>query len=88
MAELIASSSPDELIEELADVYEVIDVFCMLHQIDKKVVLKKQAEKRENRGTFTQNSFVTVAHHVPGTFGEQYCLKDPLKYPEIKSETK
>lgn len=85
--EVVAAYLQEHLIEEIADVYEVIDTLCSLHTINKDLILKKQLEKRQARGTFMPTSFVTVSHHLTGSYGEQYCLKDPLKYPEIEQDS-
>jgi hypothetical protein len=42
-----------------------------------------QNKKRNERGGFDERKFVTNAEHPEGSFGEQYCLKNPEKYPEI-----
>jgi predicted house-cleaning noncanonical NTP pyrophosphatase (MazG superfamily) len=81
--EVIASSSPQELIEELADVYEVIDALCTLHNISSEDVRQVQIKKQNTRGGFYQRMFVTIAEHPAGSYGEKYCRTQPEKYPEI-----
>ena len=49
-----AEAKPDNLVEELADVYEVIDAILANFKIDKNVVLTKQEQKRQNKGGFTK----------------------------------
>lgn len=84
--EVIAAHNRAELIQELADVYEVIDTFAQLHDISKKEIIEAQTNKREERGGFAGRRFVDTAEHAEGSFGEKYCLADPEKYPEIVSE--
>ena len=49
----VAETTDDEhLIEELADVYEVIDAICAHQQIPKEKVINKQKSKRKERGGF------------------------------------
>ncbi len=73
-----------DLINELADVLEVVDALCLLHGISKNdVEIFKQA-KRNNLGGFEGRKFVVVAEHPRGGFGESYCLEQPEKYPEIE----
>lgn len=49
-----AEANPDNLVEELADVYEVIDAIIANLEIDKDTVLTKQKQKRQNKGRFTK----------------------------------
>lgn len=81
--EVNKASSTKELIEELADLYEVIDTMLDLHALDKEQVLLAQHKKRTERGGFMERTYVTVAEHPEGSFGEKYCLAAPDKYPEI-----
>ena len=48
-----AEAKPDNLMEELADIYEVIDAILANLKIDKDAVLAKQEQKRKERGGFT-----------------------------------
>jgi len=82
-AEVVAAQGRKELIEELADLYEVIDALCVLHSISKEELLAIQQNKRESRGGFYERAFVTIAEHPAGSFGEEYCRAQPEKYPEI-----
>jgi predicted house-cleaning noncanonical NTP pyrophosphatase (MazG superfamily) len=84
--EVALAATKDELIGELADVFEVIDALCALHGIPRNEILISQEKKREERGGFVQRKFVTVAEHPEGSFGEKYCREQPKKYPEIESE--
>lgn len=81
--EVIAAQSTTDLIEELADVYEVIDAVCALHKINKDDLLAIQRKKYEARGGFYERKFVTIAEHPAGSSGEQYCRAQPEKYPEV-----
>jgi predicted house-cleaning noncanonical NTP pyrophosphatase (MazG superfamily) len=45
-------ASPNELIKELADLYEVIDSLMAIAGIEKEVVVALQRERREQRGGF------------------------------------
>ena len=83
MQEVCAATSQQELIEELADVYEVIDALCALRKISFTDVRDVQTKKRDERGGFYERMFVTMTEHKPGSIGEQYCRAQPDKYPEI-----
>lgn len=50
--EAATACSDDELIEELADLYEVIDALLKTTEIQKQTVLNTQAQRRQTRGGF------------------------------------
>lgn len=81
--EVSATTSKDALLSELADVFEVIESLCRVNDITKDEILVHQNAKREKRGGFEGRKFVTIAEHPEGSFGVEYCLADPKKYPEI-----
>ena len=85
-AEVQTASSKAELVAELADVYEVIDTLCNLHQISREEVVSLQTKKRAERGGFAERMYVETAAHPEGSFSEKYCRAQPEKYPEIKTE--
>lgn len=81
--EVKVAKSRKELMEELADVLEVIDSLCALHNLSRSEIEMVQEKKRAERGGFLERKFVTIAEHPEGSFGEHYCLAQPEKYPEI-----
>ncbi|MBT4855945.1 nucleoside triphosphate pyrophosphohydrolase [bacterium] len=81
--EVCAAKDKLELIEELADVLEVIDSFCEVNKFTLQDVMDKQKQKHQERGGFEGRKFVSVAEHPEGGYGEKYCLAAPEKYPEI-----
>src|SRR3990172_5118971 len=76
-AEVCVAPSKNELVEELADVLEVIDALCALHNISAEDVHAVQTKKREEKGGFYQRAFVTIAEHPTGSGGELYCRAQP-----------
>lgn len=81
--EVRVALSRDELIQELADVYEVIDSLCAVNGISCDEIVAVQTKKRNERGGFSGRKFVTIAEHPQGSPGEKYCLAQPDKYPEV-----
>lgn len=81
--EVTNAKNQQEFLEELADIFEVIDALCALHQINKNDILAVQKKKKQQRGGFYERKFVTIAEHAEGSFGEKYCLAQPEKYPEV-----
>jgi len=82
--EVCSAHNADALQEELADLSEVIDALCTLHGITKEQLLAVQTKKHATCGGFYGRTYVTLAEHPTGSFGEQYCRAQPEKYPEIK----
>jgi predicted house-cleaning noncanonical NTP pyrophosphatase (MazG superfamily) len=81
--EVQSAISRDEIIAELADVLEVIDALSTLHNIKPDEISFIQTKKSNERGGFFAKKFIEAAEHPEGSFGEQYCLANPEKYPEI-----
>lgn len=84
--EAVTANDSTALMEELADIYEVIDSLGSVHGITEDEIILAQTRKRESRGGFMGRKFVEVAEHPIGSFGEKYCLADPEKYPEIMAK--
>jgi len=50
----VAEANRDELVAELADLYEVIDALMLSYGISDDRILNAQAKRRETRGGFAQ----------------------------------
>ncbi len=83
--EVCAAKTKEALVEELADILEVIGSLCEAHDFTLQDIMNAQSKKHQERGGFGGRKFVTHAEHEVGSFGEKYCLADPEKYPEIES---
>jgi predicted house-cleaning noncanonical NTP pyrophosphatase (MazG superfamily) len=81
--EVHTTDNIDDLTSELADVLEVVKCIAQAHGISMDEIIKRQAEKIEQRGSFLERKFVTVAEYLPGSFGEKYALNDLERHPEI-----
>lgn len=81
--EVVVSHDRKALVEELADLYEVVDAIKHLYAITEDEIVVVQQQKSTERGGFDGRCFVEIAEHPRGGFGEAYCLADPEKYPEI-----
>lgn len=51
-AQEAAEAEPQDLVKELADLYEVIDAVIALHGIDRDEIRAKQQSRRTERGGF------------------------------------
>ena len=81
--EVASAKNRREMISELADLFEVIDTLVAANGIGKGEIIEVQLDKQKIRGGFRGKKFVEFAEHPIGSFGEQYCLLDFKKYPEI-----
>ena len=54
IAELLAATSDDEVLEEIADVFEVLAALAFQHGADETETLSRRAAKREARGSFIE----------------------------------
>ena len=81
--EVRVAQSRDELMGELADIYEVFSSLCILRNFSKEEIIAIQEKKRAERGGFDERKFVDTAEHPDGSYLAEYCLAEPEKYPEI-----
>lgn len=81
--EVCSAKTKEALIEELADVLEVIASLSDVHAFTLQDVITAQEKKRQQKGGFQGRKFVTFAEHQEDSIGERYCLADPEKYPEV-----
>lgn len=56
--ELAHATTDDNLVEEIADVYEIVDALLKLKGIDRVQVLAVQMQKREKRGGFDKRTLM------------------------------
>lgn len=83
-AEVCAAQTQEAIIEEMADVLEVMIAWCQLLGCSLDDVIAAQRKKFEKRGGYQERKYVISAEHIQGSPCEQYCLAEPEKYPEIK----
>ncbi len=53
-AQEVATAATDDLVTELADLYEVVDALLLATGLTSQQVLTLQAQRRAKRGAFTQ----------------------------------
>lgn len=82
--EVAQAANKNSMLEELADLTEVIQNLTKLFEITPKELTAFQKKKREEKGGFAKRVFVTFAEHPKDSPAERYCLADPEKYPEVK----
>ncbi|UTX51700.1 nucleoside triphosphate pyrophosphohydrolase [Candidatus Saccharibacteria bacterium TM7i] len=83
--EVNAALTQDELIEELADVQQVIEDLCLTNNIPKEQLLEVMTKKSERKGGFSEGYYIeTVTMPNEDDKWVTYCRNAPDKYPEIK----
>ena len=81
--EAMQKHNKQELAEEIADVFEVLDCIIAFNDLEKSDIEGIQAEKRQRRGSFMDRDFVTIAQAVDGSYLHNYYLKSPDRHQEI-----
>lgn len=74
--EVINTKNDNELIEEISDIYEIIDEILKRKNISKEIVLKTQKEKKIKRGSFEDNYFVEYSEFQKDCFFSNYFNSD------------
>ena len=82
--EVLNAQTKENLIEELADVLEVMTSMASLYGSSLDEIIDQKNKKLQKKGGFHFRKYVTLAEHLPGSPGEKYCLADPEKYPEVE----
>lgn len=86
--EVTSATTRKELVEELADVQQLLDDLCESQGVDAAEVRKLQQQKRQKKGGFLEGYFIeTVTMPDEDDKWVQYCREDPLKYPEVQGST-
>jgi predicted house-cleaning noncanonical NTP pyrophosphatase (MazG superfamily) len=62
----VAEADEDELVAELADLYEVIDALMLSYGISGDEVLDAQVKRRETRGGFTRKIMLLRTSSIQG----------------------
>jgi predicted house-cleaning noncanonical NTP pyrophosphatase (MazG superfamily) len=82
--EVATAKDKEEIISEIGDVLDVLDCIIKLHNCSQDEIDAARAKKiKERGGSYFNREFVTVSECLPGSFLEQYLLKQPDKYIEI-----
>ena len=84
--EVVDAKTIDELVDELADVKEVLDVLIAKAQIACEVIEQKQQEKSKIRGSFQKGIYMEYVDVPHGTDWHEYFSKDSKKYPVIEED--
>ena len=74
----------DELVEELADVQQIINDLCVVSSISNEELLAVMTKKTARKGGFLQGEYIDTVT-IPNEADEwaAYCRQAPEKYPEV-----
>ena len=81
--EVLAAVGPEELCDELGDVYELLEEYAKLNGLTQEQVRAGKKTKREKRGGFTERLYIENVTVPVGSIVDEYCKAQPEKYPEI-----
>lgn len=84
--ECFETESSDELIEELADLIEVINALCQVTRINMQQIEEKRLEKMKHKGAFDDRIFNSSVEIEENNQAISYYLKKPHLYPEIQNK--
>lgn len=82
--EINGALTDDELLEEIADVQQIIDDLCIVHGFSREQLAHVIHKKSAKKGGFLQGAYIETVT-IPDEDDEwvRYCRKSPDKYPEI-----
>lgn len=84
--EVLKAESRSELIEELADVTEIINTLCNTLGITKQEIETKRIQKQETNGGFQNKIFCSHIEVEENNPAITYYKNKPNEYPEINDE--
>lgn len=82
--EVNGALSRDELIEEIADVRQILDDLSVIEAITEADLQQVKTKKLERKGGFQSGSYIETVAMPEDDEWVEYCRKNPEKYPEIK----
>lgn len=84
-SEVQKAQKKEDVLEELADVLEIVDTLAQAYNIEAKDLQIAQEKKRQEKGSYQKRIFLTFAEHPKDSPQERYCLANSEKYPEVKN---
>lgn len=82
-AEIKPESSREELLEEIADIQQIIDDLKSENNLTNEEVANIQKDKKAKKGGFREGVFIKTLTVPEGDKWVEYYRKEPSKYPEI-----
>lgn len=84
-AKEILSAQGDDLMNELADVQEIIENLLNVLKVSKEQLLEVQKKRNKKTGSFKNRQYIDEVEAKIDSEWIQYYLSSPEKYPEINT---
>ena len=81
--EISGSLTDSELLEEIADVQQIIDDLCVTHGFTKDDLETVRAKKAAKKGGFLKGHYIETVTMPSEDEWVEYCRRSPEKYPEV-----
>ena len=81
--EISDSLTDAELLEEIADVQQIIDDLCATHGFTKDDLETVRAKKAAKKGGFLKGQYIDTVTMPTDDEWVEYCRRSPDKYPEL-----
>lgn len=81
--EVYEADTHAKIVNEIADIFEVIDCILDLHGITKAEVMKHKEAKLLEFGAYTDHQLVDYVEYPDGSKEAKKCLANPERYPEL-----
>ncbi len=82
--ELINVTNLDEMLNELADIQEIIDNLLAFSGNSKQKLIQAQKSKNQKKGSFKKMHYIDHVSVADDSAWADHFLKRPDQYPEIK----
>lgn len=80
---IAAVDNKDDLASEIGDVLEVLECIALFYNVSWQDVLDKKLAKQQDRGSYVERQYVTIAECAPDSWLLSYYMKDPKRNIEI-----
>lgn len=88
VSEVFDAVSNEELIEELADIEEVLAGIKRCYGLDDNAIELKRLDKFKERGGFYEGRYISTVEVPEGHSSLEYYTKRPDRYPEVTENAK
>ena len=81
--ELCEAESKEDVVKEIADIFQVLETICAMADISPEEILETQQKKIEKNGGFQEGIFIDYIEFPEGHKYTEYYESQPDKYPKI-----
>jgi len=84
--EVLDANTHAKMVDEISDVFEVIDCILDFHGITMQEILKHKEAKFLQFGSYKNQVLVDYVEYPENSQEAKNCLKNPNRYPELFAE--